>query len=132
MAKVSKLRMTLGGMMLLVALAAVVINALRPSHTRIIDVKLGSGPAVKKGDRVIVHVVGKIGNGRVFDGSILLPFEVGRGMVIQGLDVGLIGMQVGGVRQLIIPPDEAYGSRGVGGIPPNSTLQFEIELLAIP
>jgi FKBP-type peptidyl-prolyl cis-trans isomerase len=122
-------------MILLVALAAVAINAFRPSHTKIVDIKLGTGPAVKTGDTVSVHYVGKLANGKVFDESKSrgLPFDVGvgRGMVIKGWDVGLVGMQAGGVRKLVIPPDEAYGAKGVGPIPPNSTLYFEVELIGI-
>lgn len=134
--KPGKLRLTLGWMILLVMLAALVINAFRPSHTRIVDVKVGTGPAVKAGDRVAVHYVGKLADGKVFDESKPRgqPFEfrVGEGMVIRGWDVGLVGMQAGGVRQLVIPPDEAYGSKGAGKvIPPNSTLYFEVELIGI-
>ncbi len=136
MAKVSKLRASIGGMMLLVALAALVINALRPTNTRIIDVKVGTGPAVKAGDTVSVHYVGKLDNGTEFDNSKPRgqPFDVvvGQGTVIKGWDAGLIGMQVGGIRQLIIPPEEGYGARGAGKfIPPNSRLNFEIELIGI-
>jgi FKBP-type peptidyl-prolyl cis-trans isomerase len=136
MAKPGRLRLTLGWMILLVALAALVINALRPSHTKILDVKVGTGPAAKSGDTVSVHYVGKLRDGTVFDSSKArgVPFDVvvGRGMVIKGWDVGLVGMQVGGVRQLTIPPDEAYGSKGAGKvIPPGSTLSFEVELLGI-
>jgi FKBP-type peptidyl-prolyl cis-trans isomerase len=85
---------------------------------------------------VVVHYVGQLPGGKVFDSSKArgVPFEftVGQGRVIKGWDAGLVGMQAGGVRQLIIPPDEAYGSNGHSGlIPPNSTLQFEIELLSI-
>jgi FKBP-type peptidyl-prolyl cis-trans isomerase len=136
MAKPSRLRLTLGGMILLVALAALGINAYRPSHTKVFDVKVGTGPAVKAGDMVTVHYVGELSNGTVFDSSKARgqPFEVvvGRGTVIKGWDVGLLGMQVGGVRQLVIPPDDGYGAKGVGKvIPPNATLHFEVELLKI-
>jgi FKBP-type peptidyl-prolyl cis-trans isomerase len=136
MAKPGRLRLTLGWMILLVALAALAIDVLRPSHTKIVDVKVGTGPAAKAGDTVSVHYVGKLRDGTVFDSSKArgVPFDVvvGRGMVIKGWDVGLVGMQVGGVRQLTIPPDEAYGSKGAGKvIPPDSTLSFEVELLGI-
>jgi FKBP-type peptidyl-prolyl cis-trans isomerase len=134
--KPGKFRLTLGWMVLIVALAALAINAFRPSRTRIIDVKPGTGPAVKAGDSVSVHYVGKLADGKVFDESKPrgLPFEVvvGQGRVIKGWDVGIVGMQAGGVRKLVIPPEEAYGTKGVGSvIPPNSTLYFEIELLGI-
>jgi FKBP-type peptidyl-prolyl cis-trans isomerase len=136
MNKPYKLRLTLGGMIVLVALIAVGITALRPQVTKIVDVKLGTGPAVKPGDQVEVHYVGKLVSGKEFDSSKGRnePFEfgVGRGMVIKGWDVGLVGMQAGGVRQLTVPPSEAYGEIGAPPvIPPNSTLLFEIELLRI-
>ena len=136
MDKPRKIRLTLGGMLLLVALIAVGIDYLRPTGTRIDDVKVGSGPAVKAGDTVSVHYVGKLADGKTFDSSKGRgpPFElsVGRGMVIKGWDVGLVGMKVGGIRRLVIPPDEAYGKKGAPPvIPPNATLHFEVELIRI-
>jgi FKBP-type peptidyl-prolyl cis-trans isomerase len=136
MDKPRRLRLTLGGMIILVAVAAFLIDALRPITTKIVDVKVGAGPAVKAGDVVVVHYVGKLAGGKVFDSSKARgqPFEVtvGRGRVIKGWDVGLVGMQAGGVRQLAIPSDEAYGARGVPPlIPPQAKLFFEIELLQI-
>jgi FKBP-type peptidyl-prolyl cis-trans isomerase len=136
MAKVTKLRITLGGMMLVVALAALAINYFRPETTRIIDFKVGTGPMVKPGDVVSVHYVGKLDNGTEFDSTKKQgqPFEVeiGLGRLIKGMDMGLVGMQVGGVRQLVIPPAEAYGVVGHPPvIPPNSLLRFEVELIGI-
>jgi len=99
------------------------------------DVKVGNGASVKEGDTVSVHYVGTFQNGDEFDSSkkrgIPFEFRVGKGMVIEGWDKGLIGMQVGGERVLVIPPDMAYGEKGVGPIPGNSTLVFLIELLEI-
>ena len=134
--KPRKLRLTLGGMILLVAAIAVGIDYFRPRGTKIDDVKVGQGPAVKPGDTVTVHYVGRLPDGKVFDSSKGRgqPFEVvvGGGRVIKGWDVGLIGMQAGGVRQLAIPPEEAYGKRGVPPlIPPNAKLLFEVELIRI-
>lgn len=99
------------------------------------DIKLGTGDAVKEGDTVAVHYVGNLQGGAEFDNSRKrgTPFEftVGKGMVIEGWDKGLVGMQVGGQRALVIPPEMAYGEQGIGPIPPNSTLVFMIELVEI-
>lgn len=99
------------------------------------DVKLGTGEGVKNGDTVAVHYVGKLQNGQEFDNSKkrgdTFEFKVGSGMVIKGWDEGVIGMQVGGERILVIPPDMAYGQEGIGPIPGNATLVFSIELVAI-
>jgi len=99
------------------------------------DIKFGTGEEVKAGDKVKVHYVGTLQNGQEFDNSRKRgePFEfvVGKGMVIKGWDEGLVGMKVGGQRILVIPPEMAYGERGVGPIPPNATLVFAIELIEI-
>jgi FKBP-type peptidyl-prolyl cis-trans isomerase len=137
MLKQRKFQFTLGGMLILIAVIAVGIAILKPRTTRFVDVKLGAGPPVKLGDAVTVHYVGTLADGTVFDSSKPrgqpFDFGVGRGMVIRGWDVGLIGMRAGGVRRLTIPPEEAYGDKGTPGgpIPPNATLEFEIELIAI-
>jgi FKBP-type peptidyl-prolyl cis-trans isomerase len=131
-----KFRLTLGGMLVLVAVIAVGIAAWRPRGTRVVDVKVGTGPAVKAGDSVEVHYLGRLADGTTFDSSkprgVPFVFPVGQGRVIKGWDAGLVGMRAGGVRRLSIPPEEAYGERGVPPvIPPNSTLHFEVELLKI-
>ena len=136
MDKPRRLRLTLGGMLLLVALIAVGIAVMRPRGTRIVDVKVGSGPAAKAGDTVSVHYVGRLVDGTTFDSSKPRgqPFEfvVDRGMVIKGWDLGLVGMRLGGVRRLVIPPEESYGASGAPpAIPPDATLLFEVELLKI-
>lgn len=100
------------------------------------DIEAGDGPIVQNGDNVVVHYTGWLTNGKKFDSSLDRgqPFEftVGSGSVIQGWEKGLLGMQVGGKRRLIIPPSLAYGDQGVGNIiPSNSTLVFEIELIEI-
>ncbi|KAF5833011.1 hypothetical protein DUNSADRAFT_10932 [Dunaliella salina] len=108
-----------------------------------VDELEGSGPAPVKGARIKAHYTGRLSNGKVFDSSYSrgqpLAFAVGTGMVIQGWDLGIIGSQAeevppmreGGKRKLIIPPALGYGSRSVGGglIPPNSTLEFDVELV---
>lgn len=136
MGKNRRLRISLGGMLILVAVIAVGIAYLRPDRRRVIDVKVGTGPPVKPGDRVTVHYIGKLSSGKVFDDSRAraqpFAYVVGRGMVIPGWDAGLLGMQVGGIRRLTIPPEAAYGDRGVPPvIPPKATLHFEVELLNI-
>ena len=99
------------------------------------DIKIGTGDAVKNGDTVSVHYVGTLQNGQEFDNSKKrgqpFEFKVGGGQVIEGWEKGVVGMQVGGQRILVIPPDMAYGSQGIGPIPGNATLVFSIELLEI-
>jgi FKBP-type peptidyl-prolyl cis-trans isomerase len=104
----------------------------------------GNGDAAQAGQTVTVHYTGWLhdpaapeGRGRKFDSSKDRgePFEfaLGAGQVIQGWDVGVQGMQVGGTRVLTISPELGYGARGAGGvIPPNATLVFEVELLPTP
>lgn len=100
-----------------------------------VDLVTGTGATAVSGDTVTVHYVGTFTNGQKFDSSYdrnqPFAFRVGAGQVIAGWDQGVPGMRVGGKRRLTIPPDLAYGSRGQGPIPPNSTLVFEIELLSI-
>jgi FKBP-type peptidyl-prolyl cis-trans isomerase len=105
-------------------------------RTQIEDFIVGTGPAAKPGDNVSVHYTGTLVDGTKFDSSLdrgqPFAFPLGAGRVIKGWDVGVAGMQVGGKRKLIIPPDEAYGTRGFGSvIPPNSTLVFEVELIKL-
>jgi len=100
------------------------------------DTAVGTGTEVKSGDIVKIHYTGKLTDGTVFDSSVPRnqPFEtpIGKGLVIQGWDEGVVGMKVGGKRKLTIPPDLGYGARGAGAaIPPNSTLIFELELLDV-
>ena len=100
------------------------------------DTMEGQGAACKAGDTVSVHYTGRLDNGTKFDSSHdrrqPFSFKLGAGQVIAGWDQGVAGMKVGGKRTLVIPPHLGYGSRGAGGvIPPNATLTFEVELLAI-
>jgi FKBP-type peptidyl-prolyl cis-trans isomerase FkpA len=100
------------------------------------DITVGQGAAAAAGQTVTVHYTGWLTNGKKFDSSKdrndPFQFHLGGGEVIRGWDEGVQGMQVGGVRKLTIPPELGYGARGAGGaIPPNATLVFEVELLAV-
>ena len=104
--------------------------------TKIIDLRAGTGAECKAGDSVSVHYTGTLDDGSKFDSSRdrgqPFNFVLGMGRVIKGWDVGVAGMKVGGQRKLEIPPEEGYGSRGAGSsIPPNSNLNFDVELIKI-
>ena len=105
-----------------------------------IDTQPGTGAEARKGQTVTVHYTGWLyqdgQQGAKFDSSRdrndPFRFALGAGMVIRGWDEGVAGMKVGGQRTLIIPPEMGYGARGAGGvIPPNATLKFDVELLAV-
>jgi FKBP-type peptidyl-prolyl cis-trans isomerase len=114
-----------------------------PQKLDMTDIKKGSGPAIQAGQTAVVHYTGWLfsdtapeNKGTKFDSSRdrnqPFPFPLGAGRVIPGWDQGVAGMQVGGQRRLVIPPELAYGATGAGGvIPPNATLVFDVELLAI-
>lgn len=98
------------------------------------DRKLGTGRTVKNGDRVGMRYIGKLQSGKVFDSNkkgAPFSFKIGKGEVIKGWDIGILGMAVGGERRLTIPAHLAYGSRAIPGIPANSTLVFDVKLIEI-
>ena len=100
------------------------------------NIREGQGEEAKSGNTVTVHYVGTLVDGTKFDSSRDrgkgFVFPLGGGKVIKGWDQGVAGMKVGGLRKLTIPPELAYGARGFPPvIPPNSTLVFEVELLAV-
>ncbi|NJN23192.1 MAG: FKBP-type peptidyl-prolyl cis-trans isomerase [Acaryochloridaceae cyanobacterium RL_2_7] len=100
------------------------------------DIEEGTGDTPETRQLVSVHYTGTLPNGKVFDSSLKrgepFTFPIGAGRVIKGWDEGVASMKVGGKRELVIPPDLAYGDRGIpGAIPPKSTLVFEVELLDI-
>jgi hypothetical protein len=112
------------------------VDAGPPVPLDIKDLVVGKGAVAKAGDKVSVHYVGTLMNGTEFDSSRTrgtpFEFELGKGRVIKGWDQGVAGMKVGGKRKLTIPPELGYGPRGAPPkIPPNSTLQFEVELLGV-
>ena len=108
-----------------------------PADLEIKDIWEGDGEVAKAGDTVSVHYVGvAFSSGEEFDASwnrgTPLQFQLGAGQVIAGWDQGVQGMKVGGRRQLIIPPDLAYGDRGAGQvIAPGETLIFVCDLVSI-
>ena len=96
----------------------------------------GTGEVATAGTRVSVHYTGWLTDGQKFDSSKdrdePFEFSLGAGMVIRGWDEGVQGMKVGGRRQLIIPPDLAYGDRGAGSsIAPGETLIFVCDLVSV-
>ncbi len=107
-----------------------------PSGLVIDELVLGEGAEAAAGQRVSVHYTGWLTDGSKFDSSVdrndPFDFPLGRGHVIPGWDEGVAGMKVGGKRKLTIPSHLGYGEHGAGGvIPPNATLVFEVELLAV-
>ncbi len=107
-----------------------------PSGLKYVDLVVGTGPAVKNGDHVVVKYVGKLEDGTKFDASAdhgdgTFPYVQGVTSLIPGWTEGTSTMKVGGKRKLIIPPQLGYGTEGAGGvIPPNATLIFEIEVIS--
>jgi len=98
--------------------------------------KAGAGATAKEGDRVTVHYVGTLTDGKKFDSSRDrgqgFKFTLGKGEVIKGWDQGVAGMKVGGKRKLRIPPDLGYGDKGSPPtIPPDAGLLFDVELVSI-
>jgi FKBP-type peptidyl-prolyl cis-trans isomerase FkpA len=103
------------------------------------DITVGTGATAAAGNRVTVMYTGWLydssqpsGKGRQFETNPSFTFLLGTRAVIAGWDQGVVGMRVGGVRRLVIPPELAYGSSGAGStIPPNATLVFDITLIAV-
>jgi FKBP-type peptidyl-prolyl cis-trans isomerase len=120
--------------------AAAAAPMVLPGGTRATDVKVGAGAEALPGQLVAVHYTGWLWQdgmkGTKFDSSRdrgePFVFPLGAGQVILGWDEGVAGMKVGGKRTLIIPPAAGYGEAGAGAdIPPNATLIFEVELIAV-
>jgi peptidylprolyl isomerase len=107
-----------------------------PSGLEYWDIKVGTGAEAKSGQHVKVDYTGWLTSGKKFDSSVgtgrPFSFELGGGQVIKGWDEGVVGMKVGGKRQLRIPPDLAYGQKGYpGAIPPSATLIFDVQLVDV-
>lgn len=113
-----------------------------PQELQIIDQTTGEGDEAVKGKMVVIHYRGWLyddaaeqNRGMEFDNSHgREPFTIplGAGVVVKGMEEGLIGMKVGGTRTVIVPSEMAYGSNGAGDvIPPDAALIFEIELLQV-
>lgn len=99
------------------------------------DFSEGTGDAATEGDQVFIHFHGWLSTGELFASSILveqpIEFTIGDGEVIAGWEEGIQGMKVGGERQLVVPPELAFGNEGAGSIPPGETITLEVELLLI-
>ena len=100
------------------------------------DLVVGPGAEASAGQTLVVHYVGTLGSGTRFDSSrdrgVPLGFSLGSGQMIPAWEEGLVGMRVGGLRRLVVPPHLAYGARGQPpAIPPDAILEFEIELLEV-
>jgi len=99
------------------------------------DMEEGSGADIEEGQQVLLHYTGWLEDGMMFDSSLNrgqpIPVVVGAGQVFPGWEEGLLSMKVGGKRQLVIPPELAFGEEGAGGgiIPPNAVIILELELL---
>jgi FKBP-type peptidyl-prolyl cis-trans isomerase len=106
-----------------------------PTSLQISEVTVGTGATAVSGDTVTVNYIGAFLDGTVFDSSfsrgVPFTFQLGTNAVIKGFDQGVVGMKVGGRRVVAIPSDLAYGAAGQGSIPPNTPLQFQIDLVSI-
>lgn len=128
-------------LVILAAMAALAVACMdstttTPSGLQYRDIVVGTGTAASEGATAVVHYTGWLMDGTKFDSSLdrgqPFDFMIGQGRVIKGWEEGVVSMNVGGKRELIIPPDLGYGERGAGGvIPPGATLKFEVELLEL-
>ena len=110
------------------------IQPVMADGVQINNIILGEGAEIKNHSKIQVHYTGKLQDGTKFDSSFdrgePFSFQIGLRQVIEGWEIGLMGMKVGGKRTLVIPPELAYGERGAGDlIPPNATLTFDVEIV---
>jgi FKBP-type peptidyl-prolyl cis-trans isomerase len=105
-----------------------------PSGLYYRDITVGTGASLASGQTVGMRYVGSFANGEEFDSNPapepIFSFRLGAGQVIKGWDLGLVGMKVGGRRQLIIPPELGYGANDYGPIPGNSVLVFTVDAIS--
>ncbi len=111
------------------------------SGVKVADVVVGTGKEITEGDMVSMHYVGKLADGTVFDSSLgrgqPLTFPYGAHQLIAGMEIGISGMRIGGLRRILIPAALAYGATGIKDqngnyvIPPNSALQFDVQIVGI-
>jgi len=113
-------------------------NTTATTQLTVVDLALGTGAVANSGNRITVSYSGFLFDaggvetkGRQFDSSSAFTFTLGAGQVIKGWDQGVLGMRVGGLRRLTIPPSLGYGNQAVGTIPPNSTLVFDVRLISV-
>jgi FKBP-type peptidyl-prolyl cis-trans isomerase len=99
-----------------------------------VDIQAGTGSTVAVGDTPVINYVGYLDDGKVFDDSYTrgkaFSFVVGKHQVVTGLEEGIVGMKVGGIRRIIIPASVGYGSKAVGPVPANSLLIIDVSLVA--
>jgi FKBP-type peptidyl-prolyl cis-trans isomerase FkpA len=106
-----------------------------PGRLYFSDIRPGDGEEAKRNSTVRVLYTGKLPDGTIFDASRdetdAVQFRLGDGQVIRGWEDGIVGMRVGGLRRLVVPPALAYGRRGTTAVPSNATLVFEILLVGV-
>jgi peptidylprolyl isomerase len=115
---------------------AVALDTLFADGLRLIDIELGVGEPIQSGDFFTAHYTGYLYSGEIFDTSFdretPITFQLGVGQLLDAWETGVPGMRTGGKRIIISPPSYGYGTDGIPGIiPPNDTLRFEIELIAV-
>jgi FKBP-type peptidyl-prolyl cis-trans isomerase len=130
----NKLMMVVYVLIVLIVVGVLVFISINNKKNTMLEEKVA-----KAGDVVSMNYTGTLADGTVFDSNIdpkfnhVEPFDftLGAGQVIPGWDKGIVGMKVGEKKTLVIPPEDAYGAKGIGPIPGNATLTFQVELLAI-